>query len=88
VLTVDWKTANPDAVRTFKAFLDAHADWFSSAPKAADSPLTVRRLTVCLSGEEGAKAAYDALVPPGGTYRAFRDRVYGAGLPLFDDVKS
>jgi hypothetical protein len=75
VLTIDWKTGRPEAVLQFKKLLDAHADWFSSAPKAADSPLTTRRLTVCFSGSEAAKDAYDSLIPVGGTYRAFRDRV-------------
>jgi hypothetical protein len=75
VLTIDWKTGRPEAVQQFKKLLDAHADWFSSAPKAADSPFTTRRLTVCFSGSESAKNAYDALIPAGGTYRAFRDRV-------------
>jgi hypothetical protein len=80
VLTIDWKTQEPAAVRRFKAFLDAHPDWFSSAPKAADSPLTVRRLTVCLTGsDDTAKRIYDDLVPPGGVYRAFRDTVFGGG---------
>ncbi len=74
-LTIDWKTGRPEAVKQFKELLDTHAEWFSSAPKAADSPLTIRRLTVCFSGSEAAKDAYDALIPPGGTYRAFRDRV-------------
>jgi murein DD-endopeptidase MepM/ murein hydrolase activator NlpD len=77
VLTVDWKTDRPEAVRRFKAFLDAHPDWFSSAPKADPSPLTPRRLTVCLTGSDAAKDAYDFFVPPGGTYRAFRDKVFG-----------
>jgi hypothetical protein len=86
VLTIDWKTAQPEAVRQFQQFLDAHPDWFSSAPKAADSPLTVRRLTVCFSGSEAAKDAYDALIPPGGTYRAFRDRVFGAGAKYEPEV--
>jgi hypothetical protein len=75
VLTIDWKTSRPEAVQQFKELLDVHAEWFSSAPKAADSPLTTRRLTVCFSGSEAAKDAYDALIPDGGTYRAFRDRV-------------
>jgi hypothetical protein len=75
VLTIDWKTGRPEAVQQFKELLDAHAEWFSSAPKAADSPLTTRRLTVCFSGSEAAKDAYDALIPVGGTYRAFRDRI-------------
>lgn len=82
VLTVDWKTDEPEAVARFKAFLDAHPNWFSSAPKSAESPLTVRRLTVCLSGSDTAKDRYDALVPPGGEYRAFRDKVFGAGVYL------
>jgi hypothetical protein len=88
VLTIDWKTGRPEAVRQFREFLDAHPDWFSSAPKAADSPLTVRRLTVCFSGSEAAKDAYDALIPPGGTYRAFRDRVFGAGAKYEPEVAS
>ncbi len=75
MLTIDWKTSRPEAVKQFKELLDAHAEWFSSAPKAADSPLTTRRLTVCFSGSEAAKDAYDALIPDGGIYRAFRDRV-------------
>jgi hypothetical protein len=75
ILTIDWKTGRPEAVRQFKDLLDAHPDWFSSAPKSPDSPLTTRRLTVCFSGSEAAKNAYDALIPVGGTYRAFRDRV-------------
>ena len=86
VLTIDWKTSHPDAVRRFKEFLDAHPDWFSSAPKAGDSPLTRRRLTVCLTGSDAAKERYEALVPAGGTYRAFRDRVFGGG-DYRDDVK-
>jgi len=86
VLTIDWKTSKPEAVRQFKDVLDAHPDWFSSAPKAPDSPLTTRRLTVCFSGSEAAKDAYDALIPPGGEYRAFRDRVIGAGAKYEDDV--
>jgi hypothetical protein len=80
VLTIDWKTSHPEAVRRFRAFLDAHSDWFSSAPKAENSPLTPRRLTVCFSGSDEAKDRYDALIPPGGTYRAFRDVVFGAGV--------
>lgn len=79
VLTIDWKTDHPDAVARFRRFLDDHADWFSSAPKAEPSPLTVRRLTVCLTGSDRAKERYDASIPPGGTYRAFRDVVFGAG---------
>jgi murein DD-endopeptidase MepM/ murein hydrolase activator NlpD len=86
VLTVDWKTDRPKAVARFKAFLDAHADWFSSAPKADPSPLTVRRLTVCLTGGDAAKDAYDALVPAGGSYRAFRDTVVGVGARYEPDV--
>ena len=86
VLTIDWKTGKPEAVRQFKDLLDAHPYWFSSAPKSTDSPLTVRRLTVCFSGSEAAKDAYDALIPSGGTYRAFRDRVIGAGARYEDDV--
>jgi hypothetical protein len=35
VLTVDFKTDRPEAVAVFRAFLDAHADWFSSAEKPA-----------------------------------------------------
>src|SRR5262249_5724335 len=92
VLTIDWKTDRPEAVRRFHAFLDAHPGWFSSAPKpesghARDrTPLTIRRLTVCLTGSDAAKDAYDALVPPGGVYRAFRDRVFGAGSKYEADV--
>jgi hypothetical protein len=86
VLTLDWKTDEPDAVRAVKAFLDAHPDWFTSAPKAEDSPLTARRLTVCFTGSDAAKAAYDAMVAPGAPYRAFRDTVYGAGGTPLDDV--
>ncbi|MBX6315280.1 MAG: hypothetical protein IRY99_20570, partial [Isosphaeraceae bacterium] len=86
VLTIDWKTAEPRAVARFKQFLDAHPDWFSTAPKAQPSPLTARRLTVCLTGEDRAKEAYDALVPPGDPYRAFRDRVFGAG-DYREDIK-
>jgi len=85
VLTIDWKTTEPEAVRNFKAFLDDHADWFSSAPKVAGSALVPRRLTVCLTGDDRAKEAYDALIPPGGTYRAFRDKVFGAGA-YFDNL--
>src|SRR5262249_32643364 len=84
VLTIDWKTGRPEAVLQFVQLLDAHAEWFSSAPKAADSPLTTRQLTVCFSGSEAAKDAYDALIPDGGTYRAFRDRV--ASGKYEDDV--
>jgi hypothetical protein len=86
VLTVDWKTSHPDAVRRFQAFLDAHPDWLSSAPKAPDGKLTSRRLTVCLTGSDNAKDLYDSLIPAGGTYRAFRDRVFGGG-DYRDDVK-
>jgi hypothetical protein len=86
VLTVDWKTRDPDAVRRFRDILEAHSDWFSSAPKAAESPLTVRRLTVCLTGEDAAKDAYDALIPEGGVYHAFRDAVFGAAGPSREDV--
>jgi murein DD-endopeptidase MepM/ murein hydrolase activator NlpD len=86
VLTIDWKTEKPEAVRRFTAFLDAHPDWFSSAPKADSSPLSARRLTVCFTGSDRAKAAYDALIPSGGIYRAFRDQVFGQGAPFEDDV--
>jgi hypothetical protein len=86
VLTLDWKTAEPDAVRAVKAFLDARPDWFSSAPRAEVSPLSTRRLTVCFTGSDAAKAAYDAMVAPGEPYRAFRDAVYGAGGKALDDV--
>jgi hypothetical protein len=86
VLTLDWKTDQPAAVRRLKAFLDAHPDWFSSAPKAADSPLTPRRLTVCFSGSDRAKDVYDSLVPEGDVYRAFRDTVFGAGGGYLADV--
>jgi hypothetical protein len=71
VLTIDWKTSRPEAVQQFKELLDVHAEWFSSAPKAADSPLTTRRLTVCFSGSEAAKDAYDALIPDGGPIARF-----------------
>jgi len=86
ILTIDWKTDRPEAIRQLKEFLDAHPDWFSSAPKAADSPLTTRRLTVCFSGSEAAKDAYDAMIPQGGTYRAFRDQVFGAGAKHEPDI--
>ena len=86
VLTVDWKTDEPAAVARFKEFLDAHADWFSSAPRAPESPLTDRRLTVCFTGNDTAKDRYDASIPPGGTYRAFRDKVYPGGT-FHEDVK-
>lgn len=86
VLTIDWKTEDPAAIRRFAAFLDAHPDWFSSAPKADPSPLSTRRLTVCFTGSDKAKTAYDALVPPGGTYRAFRDQVFGQGAPFETDL--
>lgn len=86
VLTLDWKTSEPDALRAVKAFLDAHPDWFSSAPKADDSPMTPRRLTVCFTGDETAKDIYDAMVSPGEPYRAFRDTVFGAGGKPLDDV--
>ena len=76
VLTLDWKTDRPEAVAKVKEFLDAHPDLFTSAPKAEKSPLTVRRLTVCFTGDDKAKAAYDALIPKGGTYRAFADVVH------------
>lgn len=85
VLTIDWKTSHSEAVRRFKGFLDDHADWFSTAPKAAESPLTPRRLTVCFTGSDEAKDVYDSLIAPGGTYRAFGDRVFGAGA-YRDDV--
>lgn len=88
VLTIDWKTGNPEAVRQFKGFLDAHSAWFSSAPKSPNSPMTPRRLTVCFSGSDTAKDAYDAMIPSGGTYRAFRDRVIGAGAKYQEDLKS
>jgi lysophospholipase L1-like esterase len=88
VLTLDWKTDEPAAVARFREFLETHADWFSSAPKAAESPLTVRRLTVCFTGSDTAKDHYDALIPPGGTYRAFRDTVFGAGSAYREDVKA
>ena len=88
VLTIDWKTEKPEAVTKFKAFLDLHADWFSSAPKTEDSPLTNRNLTVCFTGSDVAKDAYDALIPARGTYRAFRDRVFGQGAKFEPDVAS
>src|ERR1700733_10070807 len=34
VLTIDWKTGRPEAVKQFKDLLDAHPGWFSSAPKS------------------------------------------------------
>jgi hypothetical protein len=86
VLTIDWKTAEPAAVRRFHEFLDTHAEWFSTAPKAADSRLTTRRLTVCFTGSDAAKDLYDALVPAGSVYRAFRDQVFGAGRGFRADV--
>jgi hypothetical protein len=86
VLTIDWKTEHPAAVRRFKEFLDAHSEWFTSASKAAASPLTARRLTVCLSGSDRAKELYDELVPAGGEYRAFRDTVFGAVAGYRADV--
>jgi hypothetical protein len=85
VLSVDWKTSEPEAVARFKAFLDAHDGWFSSASKAEPSPLTKRRLTVCFTGSEAAKRQYDALIPAGGAYRAFSDRVFG-GAAYREDV--
>jgi glycerophosphoryl diester phosphodiesterase len=87
VLTIDWKTSQSDAVRRFKEFLDLHPDWFSTAPKAEKGPLTVRRLTVCFTGSDAAKDLYDSMIEPGGTYRAFRDSVFGANA-YRDDVKS
>jgi hypothetical protein len=86
VLTIDWKTDQPSAVRAFKTFLDSHPGWFTSAPKAVDSQFTLRRVTVCFSGSDRAKDTYDALVPAGGEYRAFRDTVFGAGGGYRGDV--
>ena len=40
--------------------------------------MTWHKLTVCFTGDDRAKSLYDDLIPPGGTYRAFRDRDYGA----------
>lgn len=79
VLTIDWKADAPEAVARFRDFLDAHPDWFSSAPNVPESPMTNRAITVCFTGSEKAKDRYDALVPEGGTLRAFRDRVISAG---------
>ncbi len=84
VLTLDWKTDKPEAVAKLKAFLDDHADLFSSAPKADKSPLTARKLTACFTGNAKAKAAYDDLIPKGGTYRAFADVVHSRGSYLED----
>jgi hypothetical protein len=86
VLTVDWKTRDPAAMQAFHAFLEAHPDWYSSAPKSEKSPLTTRRLTVCLTGDEEAKRHYDSLVPSGGVYRAFADLVFGAGSTWRSDA--
>lgn len=88
ILTVDWKTDRPEAVRRFQGFLDAHPDWFSTAPKASPSPFTARRLTVCFTGSDAAKDAYDTLIPPGGTYRAFRDTVSGAGAKYEPNINA
>lgn len=79
VLTLDWKTDDPAAVAKLKRFLDAHADLLSSAPKAETSPMTARKLTVCFTGNDKAKAIYDDLIPKGGTYRAFADVVHSRG---------
>jgi hypothetical protein len=79
VLTLDWKTDRPEAVARLKDWLDAHADLLSSAPKADPSPMTTRKLTVCFTGNAKAKAAYDDLIPRGGTYRAFADVVHSRG---------
>lgn len=79
VLTLDWKTESPDAIAKLKAFLDAHADLLSSAPKSDPSPMTARKLTVCFTGSTKAKATYDGLIPKGGTYRAFADVVHSRG---------
>jgi hypothetical protein len=87
VLTIDWKTSEPEAVARFKSFLDSHTEWFTSAPKAEPSPLSARRLTVCFTGSDRSKQHYDSLVPDGGVYRAFRDRVFGGGN-YYDDVKA
>jgi hypothetical protein len=86
VLTIDWKTDDPAAVRRLNTFLDTHPDWFTSAPKTAGGRLTARRLTVVLSGSDRAKDEYDALVPAGGEYRAFRETVFGAGAIPLEDV--
>jgi hypothetical protein len=88
VLTVDWKTREPDAVERFHAILEAHPEWFSSAAKAEKAALTTRRLIVCLTGEDDAKDRYDALVPAGGEYRAFRDTVYNAGRPYRSEINA
>ncbi len=79
VLSIDWKTSRPEAVDQFNDFLNKHASLFSTAPKAEPSPFKAQRFTVCFTGSEQAKAHYDSLIPAGGTYRAFCDRVYGAG---------
>jgi hypothetical protein len=86
VLTIDWKTDQKAAVQTFKAFLDSHPDWFTSATKAVGSRLVPRRVTVCFSGSDRAKDLYDELVPAGAEYRAFRDTVFGAGGGIRGDV--
>jgi hypothetical protein len=86
LLTIDWKTDEPAAVRSFKAFLDAHPRWFTSATKSDQSAMVNRRLMVCFSGSDRAKDLYDALVPAGGDYRAFRDTVFGAGVAYRGDV--
>jgi hypothetical protein len=88
VVTIDWKTDHRSAVDRFKAFLDAHPDWFTSARKAPESSLTTRRLTVCQSGSDRAKDIYDELIADGNEYRAFRDTVFGAGSAHRADVTS
>lgn len=80
VLTIDFKTAEPDAVRSFKRFLDERPDWFADSLKTDDPlapapPWNRRALVVCITGSERAKILFDELVPVGTPYRAFRDRV-------------
>ncbi len=87
VLTVDWKTDRPEAVRAFKAFLDTHANWFSHAKKVKGktSPIERGRITVCFTGSEKAKDLYDGMIAEGELYRAFRDRVHGQGAAFLED---
>jgi hypothetical protein len=86
ILTIDWKTDHPDAIEAFKDFLTACSDWFTSAPKANQSPMTQRGLTVCFTGSSRAKLRYDELIPNGGTYQAFADEDYGVEV-YFRDVE-
>ena len=87
VLTVDWKTGEPEAVRRFKDVPRRPPRLVLLGPQAARVPAHPAPADRLLQpAATPPRTPMTRSSPPGGAYRAFRDRVFGAGAKYEEDV--